>query len=106
MFGKSSERPFTRLELLAHNLTISFRVIAHDEAFSTEEKLVALSHLNELQRQIVSKIRCDRLGRECAADLALFTMIRERVRTCPPLNGDVGWAIKTSYESASAQQAG
>jgi hypothetical protein len=88
-------------EALAHNLTVCARAIWSDDQLTDAEKVDRMKWLNEIQHRVIGKL----LTGESWADAKFFEgVLRARTDECPPLRGEVGWAVKQSYEYTSAAE--
>jgi hypothetical protein len=88
-------------ETLAHNLTVCVRAIWSDEKLSDAGKVEQMKWLNEIQHRVTGKLRAAKPW----PDTEFFDgVLRARTDECPPLRGHVGWAVKQSYEYASAER--
>jgi len=88
-------------ETLAHNLTVCARTIWSDEQLSDAEKVDQMKWLNEIQHRVTGKVGAS----EPWPDREFFDgVLQARTDECPPLRGHVGWAVKQSYEYASAER--
>jgi hypothetical protein len=86
-------------EALAHNLTVCVRGVWSDEQLSDAQKVEQMKWLNEIQHRVTGNLRASELW----PDLEFFEgVLRARIDHCPPLRGHIGWAVKQSYEYASA----
>ena len=96
-FDKNRRRRF--YETLAHNLTVCARAIWSDEQLSDAEKVDQMKWLNEIQHRAIGKLRAVKPW----PDAEFFEgVLRARTKQCPALRSHVGWAVKQSYEYASA----
>lgn len=83
------------------NLTVCLRGIWPDEQLTDGEKLDRMKWLNEIQHRVIGKLRTS----ESWPDAEFFEgVLRVHTDECPPLRGEVGWAVKQSYEYASAAE--
>lgn len=86
-------------ETLAHNLTVCVRAIWSDEQLSDAQKVDQMKWLNEILHRVTGRLR----AAERWPDREFFEgVLRARTDECTPLRGHVGWAVKQSYDYASA----
>jgi hypothetical protein len=98
----SSLNPEQRLrfyEVFAHNLTVCVRAIWSNDNISDAEKVDRLKWLNEILHRITGKIGVLRLNLHEWTERDTWEMIQGYIEQNKNNSGDIGWAIKTSYES-------
>lgn len=84
-------------EVLAHNLTVSVRAIWSNEKTSAEQKVEQLKWLNEIMHRVTSKLQVLRLNLHEWTEADSWNDIKHWVSLCPSLEGDIEWAIRTTY---------
>lgn len=89
--------------LLAHDLTVSVRAIWHDESFSDVEKIEGMKWINEIMHRLVFRIeelhQISKLEEDSWTEEDFWQIIIDYCSENPKvLSGNVGWAIKSSYE--------
>jgi hypothetical protein len=87
-------------EALAHNLTVCVRGIWSDDSISDAEKVEQMKCINEIQHRTTGQLRA-----QPRPDAEFFEgVLRAHTDQCPPLRGQVGWAVKQSYEYAATDR--
>jgi hypothetical protein len=89
-------------ESLAHNLTVSARLVWSNDDTSDSEKLDQLKWLNEIQHRVTSKIQVERTKRHEWPELEFIEMANHYVKLCPAISGMVAGAISKSYEHVAS----
>lgn len=89
--------------LFGHNLTVSVRAIWSDENLTEEEKIIGMKAINEIMHRLIFRIeelhKITKLEDDSWAEDAFWQMIVDYCSENPKfLAGNVGWAIKSSYE--------
>jgi hypothetical protein len=84
-------------EALAHNLTVCVRAIWSNEETSAEQKVEQLKWLNEIMHRVTSKMRVLRLNLHEWTEADSWEDIKHWVALCPSIEGDVAWAVRTTY---------
>lgn len=92
-----SEQRLLFYEVLAHNLTVSVRAIWSEEELSAGQKVEQLKWLNEIMHRVTSKVRVLRLNLHEWTETDSWEDIKHWVSLCPSLDGEIEWAIRTSY---------
>jgi hypothetical protein len=97
----SDESRLRFYETLAHNLTISVRVVWDDRDRSDAEKVKAIRCINEILHRVTSKIAVTRRNLHAWTESDMWGEINRWVAEGNSISGDVGWAIRRSFEIAT-----
>lgn len=89
-------------ESLAHNLTISARMIWSNDGITDSEKVDQLKWLNEIQHRVTAKIQVERIERHEWPESEFIEMANHYVKLCPGIARIVAAAISESYECLDA----
>jgi hypothetical protein len=95
----NSEQRLRFYEVFAHNLTVCTRVIWSDENISDAEKVDRIKWVNEILHRITNKVGVLRLNLHEWTESDTWEMIQFSIEQNKNISGDIGWAIKSSYES-------
>ncbi len=98
----SNERRLRFYETLAHNLTITVRVVWDDSDRSDAEKVKAIRCINEILHRVTSKIAVTRRSLHEWTESDMWCEIKRWVAEDKSISGDVGWVIRRSFEIANS----
>ena len=98
----SHERLLVFYESLAHNLTISVRVVSDDDARTDTQRLSAVRCLNEILHRVISQNTVVRTDSRKLSESEMLEEIKRWVRLDRSISGDVGWAIRRGFEVATS----
>jgi hypothetical protein len=89
--------------LFGHNLTVSVRAICWDENYSDEDKIVGMREINEIMHQLIFRVeelhKITNLEQDSWTEKDFWSLIQDHCsENYEVLAGNVGWAIKTSYD--------
>jgi len=87
-------------ETLAHNLTVSVRAVWSDGSRSDAHKVNAIRCINEILHRVTSKIAVTRRNLHEWTESDMWGEIKRWVAEDKSISGDVGWAIRRSFEIA------
>ena len=89
--------------LFGHDLTVSVRAIWSDENYSDQEKIDGMKGINEIMHRLIFRIEELHKIEKIEDDSWTEKDFRQLIVDCcsdntKVLSGNVGWAIKSSYE--------
>ncbi len=89
--------------LFAHDLTVSVRAIWSDEKLTDAEKVEGMKWINEIMHRLIFRIeelhKISKIEDDSWTEEDFLEMMREYCLENPKVvSGNVGWAIKSSYE--------
>ena len=89
--------------LFGHNLTVSIRAICYDENLSEKEKIVGMKEINEIMHRLIFRIqelyKVSRVEEDSWTEEDFWSLIKHHCsENYDVLAGNVGWAIKASYD--------
>lgn len=89
--------------LLGHNLTVSVRAICWEEKYSEQEKIIGVKQINEIMHRLIFRIeelhKIVKLEHDSWTEEDFWSLIKDCCsENYEVLTGNVGWAIKSSYE--------
>ena len=91
-------------ESLALNLTITISVVWGDDARTDSQKLSAVRCINEILHRVVSKITVVRTDSGEWSESEMWGEIKRWVGQERSISGDVGWAIRRSFDVANGKR--
>jgi hypothetical protein len=89
--------------LYAHNLTVSVRAICFEESYSDQEKIVGMKQINEIMHRLIFRIeelhKISNLEEDSWTEEDFWKLLQHHCsENYEILAGNVGWAIKTTYD--------
>jgi hypothetical protein len=89
--------------LFGHDLTVSVRAICWDENYSNVEKIEGMKQINEIMHRLIFRIEelhnISKLEDDSWSEKDFWELIQDCCsENYEVLAGNVGWAIKSSYE--------
>ena len=89
--------------LLGHNLTVSVRAVCWDENFSEQEKILGMKEINEIMHRLIFRVEelhnISRIEEDSWTEDDFWDLIKEHCsENHEVLAGNVGWAVKSSYD--------
>ena len=85
-------------ETLAHELTVSVRVVWSNEEITDSEIIEQLKVLNEIQHRVTSKIHVERTECHDWPESEFIAKVLFYFKRCPGIASVVGHAINDAYE--------
>ena len=97
------EQKRTFYVLLGHNLTVSVRAICHNENYSDAEKIIGMREINEIMHRLIFRIEelheISDVSEDSWTEEDFWALIQHHCGVNYDVTaGNVGWAIKKSYE--------
>jgi len=85
--------------VLAHNLTVSIRVVWSDSSITDSEKVDQIKWINEVLHQVTAKVWVLRLNTHEWTEEDTWELMGGAVSQNPRINGPLSSAIKDTYDS-------
>jgi GrpB-like predicted nucleotidyltransferase (UPF0157 family) len=100
----SDEQRLHYYEVLAHNLTIAIRGVWADSEIDDAEKVERMKWVNEILHRVTAKVYVLRLKTHEWTEEDFERLLREYVAAHPGIAGEVGHALRFSYQAVTGQE--
>jgi hypothetical protein len=94
----SEDEKLKYYQYLAHNLTVTIRVIWSDETIAENERLNRIKWTNEILHQVLNRVIGLTNKNDTKTEDEMWNTIKHWVSQNKEIAGNIGFALKSSYE--------